>query len=354
MKNSYGTKKIMTYLLLLLIVLLGVFTMGLLMGTVKITPLEIYHILLNDVSFDTVLESGLSYEAGYDIIWHLRLPRLFLAICVGVGLSDCGVVMQAAVRNPLADPYILGISSGAALGANLAIFLGIGRIFGANFIGVLAFLGALGVSFAVILISNIGGRSNTIKLLLSGMALNAVCSALSSSFVYFFGDPQKIQQLTFWLMGSLSGANWENLAFLIPLILLGNFFFWSQSRVLNLMLVGEDVALTLGVNLHRYRQLYLIVSSLLIGFLVYSSGMIGFVGLMIPHVTRMLIGNSHWKVIPFSALIGAIFIVGADILCRSLISKGEIPIGLLISLLGAPCFIYLIISKSYGFGGNRT
>ena len=260
--------------------------------------------------------------------------------------------MQAIVKNPLADPYILGISSGASLGATAAILLGIGMTLGENFVGIAAFIGAFCISLAVLFISNLGGRSNSMKLLLAGMALSAVCSAFSSFIVYLANNKEGMQTIAYWMMGSFAGAKWDNLTVIVPIVILAVLFFWSQSRILNLMLLGDEAAVTLGTDLHIYRQVYLLISSLIVGFVVYSAGMIGFVGLIVPHVVRMLIGTDHKKLIPVTALVGAVFLVIADGLCRIIIPRTELPIGILISLIGAPCFVYLMIKRTYGFGGN--
>lgn len=287
-----------------------------------------------------------------DIVWYIRLPRLMLAVAVGSALAVCGVIMQAIVKNPLADPYVLGISSGASLGATVAILLGVGSFLGSNFVGILGFAGAFGVSLLVILLSNVGGRSNSVRLLLAGMALSSVCSAASSFVVYFASDREGMMSVTYWLMGSLAGAEWGQIAFLLPFVLLCTLFFWSQSRTLNLMLLGDEVSVTLGADLHRWRLLYLLLASALIGFVVYAAGMIGFVGLIIPHAARMVFGSDHRRLIPASALLGALLLVWADVLCRTIIPRSELPIGILTSLLGAPCFVYLMARKTYGFGGG--
>jgi iron complex transport system permease protein len=171
--------------------------------------------------------------------------------------------------------------------------------------------------------------------------------------VYFANDKDGIQTITYWLMGSLAEARWNELAVIAPIVILSVLFFWTQSRVLNLMLLGDEAAITMGTDLHVYRQAYLLVSSLIVGFAVYSAGVIGFVGLIIPHVIRMVVGPDHKHLVPVSALVGAIFLVLCDGLCRIIIPHTELPIGLLISLIGAPCFIYLMISRSYGFGGGE-
>ncbi len=320
-------------------------------GHVKLSMDSIYAAVMDQLTGNLPIESP-EHGPVHDIIWLLRLPRLVLATFVGMGLSVCGVIMQAVVKNPLADPYILGISSGASLGATAAILLGIGVSFGENFIGIAAFIGAFAISLGVLFISNLGGRANSVKLLLAGMALSAVCGAFSSFIVYFANNREGIQTITYWMMGSFAGAKWDNLAVIAPIVLLAVLYFWTQSRMLNLMLLGDESAITLGTDLHVYRQIYLLVSALIVGFVVYSAGMIGFVGLVVPHVVRMLVGTDHKKLIPVSALTGAIFLVVADALCRIIIPNTELPIGILISLIGAPCFVYLMIKRTYGFGGN--
>ena len=335
----------------LLLVLIVVMFLALAVGTVKIPLEQIYAAIVNQLQSGTSLDGALKGSV-HDIVWQLRLPRIVLAAAVGAGLASSGVIMQAIVKNPLADPYILGISSGASLGATAAILLGIGAFMGENFIGLAAFAGAFAISLLVLFISNLGGRSNSVKLLLAGMALSAVCSAFSSFIVYFANNKEGMQTIAYWMMGSFAGAKWETLAVIGPIVVLAVMFFWTQSRMLNLMLLGDESALTLGTDLHIYRQIYLLVSSLIVGFVVYAAGMVGFVGLVVPHVIRMLVGTDHKKLIPVSALTGAVFLVIADGLCRVIIPRTELPIGILISLIGAPCFVYLMIKKTYGFGGN--
>lgn len=350
MKNGLKEIGFAAFLLLLAVLLLLSLFWALSIGTVKLPLEEIYAAVLDQFT------SGLPIEATgqgpvHDIVWLLRLPRLILAALVGAGLASCGVIMQAIVKNPLADPYILGISSGASLGATSAILLGVGAALGPNFVGIAAFIGAFVISLAVLFISNLGGRSNSMKLLLAGMALSAVCGAFSSFIVYFANNKEGMQTIH-WMMGSLAGAQWGELAVIAPIITASILFFWTQSRVLNLMLLGDESAITMGTDLHAYRQWYLLISSLIVGFAVYSAGMIGFVGLIVPHVIRMFTGPDHKRLLPVAALVGAIFLVVADGLCRVIIPHTELPIGILISMIGAPSFIYLMIKKTYGFGGS--
>ena len=351
MRNRSKEISVALVMLLLAVLLVLAFLWALSIGTVKLSFVQIYEGIVNQFTSGMAIETA-GQGPVHDIIWLLRLPRLVLAALVGMGLSVCGVIMQAVVKNPLADPYILGISSGASLGATAAILLGIGVALGENFVGIAAFIGAFAMSLGVLFISNLGGRSNSIKLLLGGMALSAVCGAFSSFIVYFANNKEGMQSIAYWMMGSFAGAKWENLMIIAPIVILAVLFLWTQSRMLNLMLLGDESALTLGTDLHIYRQVYLLVSSLIVGFVVYSAGMIGFVGLVVPHVIRMLVGTDHKKLIPVAALTGAIFLVVADGLCRIIIPRTELPIGILISLIGAPCFVYLMIKKTYGFGGN--
>lgn len=322
-------------------------------GSVDLSVKEVYSVILYK-TFGIGDPDVYGVGAMSDIVWYIRLPRILLATAVGMGLAVSGVIMQAIVKNPIADPYILGISSGASLGATVAIFLGVGAVFGSNAVGVCAFIGAFAISVLVQVAANIRGRANSIRLILAGTALGSVCSAFSNFVVYIAGDREGIQTVTFWLMGSLAGAKWENLAAIIPCVILITLFFCTQSRVLNMMLLGDEVSVTLGTDLHRYRQLYLIVVAFLIGFVVYCAGIIGFVGLIIPHVVRMFFGTDHKKMIPLSALTGAIFLIWADVASRIIIPKSEVPIGILVSMIGAPCFIYLLLKRSYGFGGDRS
>ncbi len=320
-------------------------------GSVDISIKEVYQVILYKLL--NIGDSSIGTGAVADVVWLIRMPRIVLAIAVGVGLSVVGIVMQAIVKNPLADPYILGVSSGASLGATLAVVLGIGSSFGSNSLGIMGFIGAFGVSILVLIISNIGGRSNSIKLLLAGMALSSVCSSFSSFLVYISDDSQKLKTITFWLMGSLAGAKWNEIVIIMPIIILGVIFFMTQYRTLNLMLLGDEVSITLGTDLHKFRIIYLVITSLMIGLLVYVSGMIGFVGLIIPHIVRMIFGTDHKKIIPISALLGAIILIWADVLSRALIKGTEIPIGIVISIIGSPLFVWLMIKKNYGFGGSK-
>jgi iron complex transport system permease protein len=320
-------------------------------GTVAIPVQDVYYVIAYELfGFDKLNE----FAKGpvHDIVWLIRLPRIILSVAVGGGLAVCGIVMQAIVKNPLADPYIIGISSGASLGATLAILLGIGASLGIGYVGIVAAAGAFLVSFLVMAAANLGSRASSIKLLLTGIAIGAACSAFSSFVTFITDDRQGIQRIAYWLMGSVASANWASNRIIYLVVACGVLFFSTQYRTLNLMLLGDEVSITLGTDLYWYRHIYLLVSALMIGFIVYASGMIGFLGLVIPHFARMLFGPDHRKIIPVALLGGGIFLIWADVLSRIIIPNAELPIGILVSMIGAPCFIYLLFRKNYGFGGN--
>ncbi|HCQ89197.1 MAG TPA: ABC transporter [Clostridium sp.] len=289
-----------------------------------------------------------------DIIWQIRFPRVLLAMIVGSGLALCGTVMQASVQNPLADPYILGISSGASLGATFSIMIGFAStsIIGEMGIAFWAFIGALGAAILVLVLSSIGGKMSSVKLVLAGTVINALCSAFSNFIVYFAKDSEGIRSITFWTMGSLASAKWEDLPLIVTVVMIAIIFFLLQSRIMNTMLVGDEAAVTLGINLNFYRRLYMVISSIVTGVIVATCGIIGFVGLIIPHIVRSVVGSDHKRLLPAVILTSAIFLIWTDILARTIIPKGELPIGIVTALLGAPMFMYMLIKKSYGFGGK--
>ncbi|MGN1142188.1 MAG: FecCD family ABC transporter permease [Oliverpabstia sp.] len=356
---SYDRKSSILHTSLYIIVLAGllvflVFSIlaAVTFGNADLSLKEVYSVIAYRLFH---IESLAAYGEGavHDVVWLIRLPRVLLALAVGMALSVCGVVMQAIVQNPLADPYVLGVSSGASLGATLAIMISVGSVFGSNSVGVMAFIGAMITSFAVLTVANMGGKATSGKLILAGMAISSVCSAFSNFIIYITNDKNASSEIVRWTMGSLGGASWDRVTIMFPLTLICALAFWTQYRKLNLMLLGDDVSITLGTDLHRFRTIYLILSSVLVGFAVYSAGMIGFVGLVIPHIIRILFGTDHKRLIPLSALLGASFLIWCDVLCRIILKNSEMPIGVLVAIIGAPCFIYLLVKKSYGFGGAK-
>lgn len=346
-------------LVLLLAVLLPVsLVTAVTFGTIRLPVSDVYGVLyakwLHCIPGAVIPPDWDAGSPLHDVVWLIRLPRIVLAAAVGAALAVSGTVMQAIVKNPLADPYILGISSGASLGATVAVLFGVGAALGARSVGVTAFLGALLVSAAVLFLANLGGRATTVKLLLAGSALSAVCGAFSNFAIYLRNDDHAPTQIIRWTMGGLGAANWPDTTIFVVAAIAGSLFFATQSRALNLMLLGDETAVTLGMDLHKRRILYLVVTSLLIGLAVYNAGIIGFVGLVVPHTMRMLLGSDHRWLVPASTLAGAVFLVWADVACRTVLPGNEIPIGILTSMLGAPVFLYLMVRYRYGFGGGES
>lgn len=279
-----------------------------------------------------------------DIFFEVRLPKVLLALVVGIALGSSGVSMQAIVKNPLADPYILGISSGASLGATLAIMLGLNFGFGNIIVGMCAFIFAILSALLILVIAGKGYNNNN-QLILAGIALGSLSGAVSNLIIYLSNDSNATQQLVFWTMGSLNNANYSLIAFLSVVVVLALIFLQAHYKILDLMLLGDESALTLGFKLSKYRLRLIIIVSLLTGLVVFACGIIPFVGLVVPHIMRYFVGNKHQYLLPLSALGGALFLLLADILSRTLISYTQIPIGILISCVGAPIFVFTIIQK---------
>ena len=323
-------------------------------GSVDLKMGDVYRVILYKVTEALHFPVGDSevYGSGSmsDIVWFVRLPRLVLAIGVGMALALAGVVMQAIVKNPLADPYVLGVSSGASLGATLAILVGVGSFLGSGYVGLVAFAGAFLVSMGVIALANIGGRATSVKLILAGTALSAICAAVSNFFLYVINTSSgALEAVVRWTMGSLAAASWDTNLWMLAVSVLGALFFWTQYRTLNLMLLGDEAAVTLGTDLHRWRIVYLLAASLLVGFAVYTAGIIGFVGLVIPHLVRSVVGPDHRKLVPLATLFGAIFLIWVDVGARIIKPPAEIPVGILTAFLGAPLFLWMIKVRRYEF-----
>lgn len=268
------------------------------------------------------------------IVWHIRLPRIILAGTVGMGLSVVGAAFQSMFKNHMADPYVLGVSSGAALGATLSI------VFGLSIINVWAFLGAIITVWFVFTIAKVGNKIQSITLLLAGIAISSMLSSIISVLMIFNRD--KIEMIVFWIMGSVSAASWNHVITLLPVTLVGILIIYYFSRELNLFLVGEDSAKSLGIDTDKVKKILLVISSIIIAFAVSVSGIIGFVGLIIPHGIRMLVGPDHRAMIPFTAIGGAIFMIICDTLARTVIPPTEIPVGAVTAIFGSPYFIYLL------------
>ena len=286
-----------------------------------------------------------------DIIWALRVPRVLLAMTAGAGLALAGVVMQASVQNPLAEPFILGIASGASVGATLAILLGTAAIpFG---VAGCAFLGAILATLAVLMLAGIHRRVSTVKLVLAGAAISALCTAVTNFIVYMAADAEVMQSAAFWTMGSLADAKWQSLFLPVLIVTLLSIYFLAELRTLDVLLLGEELAVTLGIDASAVRRRYMALLALLTGVLVATCGIIGFVGLVVPHLVRSFTGASHKRLLPAALLVGAIFLVASDLLARTLLPSGDLPIGIITALIGAPLFMRLLFGSGGNFGGTR-
>ena len=280
-------------------------------------------------------------QTAWMILFKIRLPRILLAGLVGFTLSLGGVVFQALLRNPLAEPFILGISSGAAVGAIIGIFFGFGFTFG---VPLLSFIGAL---FTVLLVMGISSRHGGLEsstLLLTGVIINAFFTAVIMFFITTTSD-SRLHSMLFWLYGDLSQSKYVQLSISLPFILIVSGVMYIFSRHLNLIVGGEESALQMGVEVELLKWISFLGISLIIGIAVSFSGIIGFVGLIVPHLMRMILGSDHRLLIPASSLGGAVFLIAADTLARTIISPSELPVGVITAFLGAPFFIYLLKSR---------
>lgn len=351
-KNRVYARRFKMLLFVLPIVLLLSMTLAVALGPVMIHPFIVWEIALSHVPLLGDLIGGDWTTGQYNIIWGIRFPRVLLGAMVGSGLSLAGTGIQALVRNSLADPYILGVSSGASVGATLVILLGVFGLFGDYALSFAAFLGALLSVILVFSLAQVAGRISTTRLLLAGIALSMILSAVTNFIVISAPDDDKIRSALFWMMGSLVGAHWQRLPLVLIAVLVTFVFLFFQSRSLNLLLMGEETAATLGLSIHLFRKILIIIISLLTGVLVSVSGAIGFVGLMVPHIARLLVGSDHKKVLPISLFFGAVFMIWADVGARLVLAPEELPIGVVTALCGGPFFIWLLRKSSYSFGGG--
>ncbi|MFG2499281.1 FecCD family ABC transporter permease [Streptomyces sp. NPDC048441] len=273
------------------------------------------------------------------IVWNLRMPRTLLAAVCGAGLAVCGTVLQSLLRNPLADPFVLGVSSGASTGAVAVVVLGVGG--GAVSVSAGAFAGAV-CSFALVLLLShtLGGSAD--RVVLSGVAAMQLFSAITSFVIMTAGDAETTRGVLFWLLGSLSGVGWTDVWMCGAVLAVTLTVCLTQSRTLDAFAFGQDAAATLGVHVARTRLILLSTTALLTAALVSSAGAIGFVGLVLPHAARMLVGSGHARLLPVTALAGAVFLVWVDTLARTVLDPQEVPVGVVTSLIGVPAFVLVL------------
>lgn len=336
-------KKVFIAVLLILLFISSII-LGISFGAVDIPPYDVYRVFLYKVfgikigNLDEILNSTL-----FDIIWGVRMPRVLLGAFAGMALAMVGVIMQATIQNQLGDPYILGLSSGASLGATFSILIGFSGVLSSFGAPLGAFLGALIASIFVYFLAKIGGRITPFKMILAGMVISSICSSLTSLIIFLSKDNEGIRTVNFWMMGSLAGAEWSNIVLPIAISVIPLIYFFTQYRNLNLMVLGDETSITLGLNIEKHRKIYMILSSLITGVIVSVCGTIGFVGIMIPHIVRLIFGTDHKTLLPFSALVGAIFLIWADVIARCAITNMELPIGIITSVIGAPFLLWLMV-----------
>lgn len=349
-KAEYRSRRsFITILIVLLFLLFLVIVFAVCSGSANISAKEAIRLLFAKIPFlGRFIDCTESFANNHAlIVYQVRLPRILLAMLVGMALSMTGAAFQGLFRNPLADPHILGVSSGAALGATFAMISGAGvQLLGLGALGVAAFTGALLTVFVVYHIAGAGSGGKTVHLLLTGTAISSFLSALMS--LLMTRHQETLEKVYLWTLGSFSAATWDKVLFLFIFVILGTLFLLLLSRELNLLSVGEDTAATLGVSLTKVRKLIIIVGSLLVAASVAVSGVIGFVGLIVPHCVRLLFGSNHERLMPASMFVGAIFMILCDTIARTVTAPSEIPVGVVTSLFGAPYFIYLLYREKAG------
>lgn len=339
-----GVKKNIIYLALSLGLLLAiVFSLG--MGAMKIPVLDVLAVFSNRLGFWRHIAVDPMYE---NVLQFVRLPRVLLGVLVGAALGISGAAIQGIFRNPLAEPGLIGISAGASfmavsiIGLEAVLFVGLSQIFGFYFLAFGAFAGAGLAAILVYQLSKTDGKPNVATMLLAGIAINALAGALTGLITYL-ADEQQLRNITFWMLGSLGGGNWKVVSSLAPFVLIPVICLPFYSKGLNLFAIGEHQAEQIGLNPGRIKAWVVLFSTMAVGASVSVTGIIGFVGLLVPHIIRLVAGVDHKFVLPASALLGALVLTLSDMLARTLAAPIELPIGVITALLGTPVFLYILI-----------
>lgn len=344
MKNVQMPKwQFRLYLLGILVTLLLSVAGGALLGSADLTwrtVIDVIRFKLFNKESVTVTRSAIS------IVWELRLPRSLLAIAAGGGLAVAGAAMQAITQNVLADPYILGAAGGASAAVAFAYVLGGAWATSTMGISAFAFAGSIVALLLVYSVGMLGSASSGSRLVLSGMAVSVILTAATQFFISIARDTYTVRNITAWTMGSLSSARWFNLAFPFFGSLIGSVFFMFTARNYNLLSQGDETAISLGVNVNRVKRITIIVVSFITGVVVAAGGVIGFVGFIIPHIVRGLVGSDHRRVFPLSFVSGSFFLVWMDILSRTAFAPKELPVGIFTAFCGGPFFVWLLHKKN--------
>lgn len=341
------TSRFLVLSIVLVVALAVTIVVSLGVGQYALAPSEVFGILLRALGIPNDLAPDAATAAG--VVLEIRLPRIVLGLLVGAALAISGVLMQAIFGNPLADAAVVGVSSGAALGAAASITLGVTAM-GMWSTPAWAFVGGLAAVLAVYFVSRSGGRTEVVTLLLTGIAVNAIAGA-GLAFMTFLGTTATREQIVFWQLGSLNGALWQNIAIVAPLVLVGTIVAFAVSRRLDLFALGERTARHLGVRVELLRVVVIITVALLVCAAVAFAGIIGFVGLVVPHLMRMAIGPAHLPLMAASVLGGALLIALADLIARTAVPMADLPIGMLTALVGGPFFLWLLVRTRRRAGG---
>lgn len=343
-QNKVLIKTSFVFIALLLLLIIAII-LGISIGSTTIAPTHVAQIIASKILPTSFVAADRLNEIEVTVVWLIRTPRVIVAAFVGAALAISGAQMQGLFKNPIASPDIVGTSAGASFGAVVAIALGLAArsLF---YLPLFAFLGALASLFAVYTIATQRGRTPVATLLLSGMALTALIGAATSFVISLkFVSYQIAQEIIFWLMGGLDNRTWSHVFLIAPCVIVGILIALVYMRELDLMLLGEEAAASLGVEVEHTKRIVLTSAALMTGAAVAVSGIVGFVGLIIPHIVRLLIGPAHRRLIPASALLGAAFLILADLLARTLTSPEEIRLGIVTAAFGAPFFLYLIVKR---------
>ncbi|MFI9530420.1 FecCD family ABC transporter permease [Micromonospora rosaria] len=310
---------------------------------------------------DTVRYLGAALTGGsiradevtaYSIVWDVRAPRVLLAVVVGGGLSMVGTATQAMVRNALADPYVLGISSGASVGACLVAVFGMFAALGVYALSVAAFGGALAAATLVFVAARSAAGLTPLRLVLTGIAMAYAFQAVTSLLVFLSPRGDAARTILYWTLGGLGTANWTSLPVATGVTAVAFVLLWRSSRSLDVLSMGDETSASLGVDSTAFRRRLFVLTAAVTGVLVAVSGVIGFVGLIMPHLVRMLVGSGHRRVLVVAPLVGGVFLVWVDLLCRVIVAPLELPIGVVTALVGVPVFITLMRRRGYLFGGR--
>ncbi|NKY33407.1 iron ABC transporter permease [Nocardia speluncae] len=333
---------------LLALVLAGSALVAIGLGSASVPPADTARFLWASLTGGTVSAED---ATRYQIIWQIRTPRVLLAAVVGAGLSVVGAVVQTLVRNSLADPYILGVSSGASVGAVAVTLLGALSGLGIYAVSAGAFLGALVATALVYAVAYRRMGVTPLRLVLTGVALAFGFQAVMSVLIYFAPNTEATSTILFWSMGSFGGATWGSLPVVAAISVAGGVLLFRYGRTLDVMSLGDEAAAGLGVDTAGMRRSMFAITAVMTGAMVAVSGTIGFVGLIIPHITRILVGAAHTRLLLIAPFIGAILAVWVDLLARTVVAPRELPLGAVTALIGVPVFIFLMRRKSYVFGG---